>query len=240
MDAAAEPSTSLAWGFAALSLLVAAGFVFEVAWASRRSGADGAATRRRSATAALGVCAWLLVTGGAAAMGWLWFWPPPPTMFVLLFVLVTLAVVVVRSPLGALLAAWLPLWWLVGHQAFRIPVELLLHAAYEEGVIGVQMTYLGRNFDIATGLTALLLGAAEAIRPLPRWVLQAWNWVGLALLVNIVTVAILSAPVPFRRFTIGPPNVFVTQLPFVWLPAVLVLTALLGHLLVFRRLRAAA
>jgi hypothetical protein len=33
-----------------------------------------------------------------------------------------------------------------------------------------------------------------------------------------------------------PANVWVTRPPFVWLPAVLVLAALLGHLVLFRRL----
>lgn len=34
-----------------------------------------------------------------------------------------------------------------------------------------------------------------------------------------------------------PANVWITWPPFVWLPAVLVPVALLGHLLLFRRLR---
>jgi hypothetical protein len=33
-----------------------------------------------------------------------------------------------------------------------------------------------------------------------------------------------------------PSNIWVTQAPWVWLPAVMVLAALLGHVLVFRRL----
>ena len=59
---------------------------------------------------------------------------------------------------------------------------------------------------------------------------------GLALLIAIVTIAILSSPVPFRTFDAGPANTYVTGFPGVWLPAVLVQAALLGHLLVFRRL----
>ena len=142
-----------------------------------------------------------------------------------------------RSALGSLLAQHLPVAWLVGHQAFRILVELLLHRAYAEGLIGVQMTYLDRNLDILTGLSALVIGLILVRRALPRWLLLTWNWLGLALLVNIVTIAVLSAPTPFRVFLQGPPNVFVTQFPFVWLPAVLVQAALIGHLLLFRHLQ---
>ena len=49
---------------------------------------------------------------------------------------------------------------------------------------------------------------------------------------------ILSAPLPFRVFWNEPANVWVTRVPWVWLPAVLVLAALLGHIVVYRRLRA--
>ena len=65
---------------------------------------------------------------------------------------------------------------------------------------------------------------------------MGWNVLGTALLATIVTIAILSAPLPIRVFTEGPTNVWVTGFPGVWLPAVLVQAALLGHLLVFRKL----
>ena len=63
-----------------------------------------------------------------------------------------------------------------------------------------------------------------------------WNVLGLALLVNVIVVALLSTPV-FRAFGDDQLNVFVTYTPFVWLPAVMVLAALAGHLIVFRALR---
>jgi hypothetical protein len=64
-----------------------------------------------------------------------------------------------------------------------------------------------------------------------------WNALGLLLLVNIVTIAIVSTP---RVAAFGPErlNTFITYPPFVWLPAIMVLAALAGHLLIFRALRA--
>ena len=56
----------------------------------------------------------------------------------------------------------------------------------------------------------------------------------MLLLANIVTVAIFSMPTEFRVFMNEPANLFVAHVPYVWLPAVLVPAALLGHLLVFR------
>jgi hypothetical protein len=116
----------------------------------------------------------------------------------------------------------------------------MLHRAYEQGVIGVQMTWSGRNFDVVTGLGALVLGLwlwrRGEERPIPSAVIWAWNLLGLGLLVNIVTIAILSMPTPVRAFD-GPPNTFVAEFPWVWLPTVMVTAALFGHLLVARRLR---
>ena len=58
---------------------------------------------------------------------------------------------------------------------------------------------------------------------------------GLALLINVVTVAALSMPTPFQRF--HPANVFVVEPPFVWLPLFLVQSALFGHVALLRRIR---
>ena len=223
---------SLAAGFACLSLLVAAAFVASVAWANRLS----PSTAVSLPLATLCTVLWLALTGAVAGFGLLRFWPPPPTMFLLLLVAVAGVAWIVRSRLGAHLADSLPLWCLVGFQVFRVVVELLLHQAFVEGHIGIQMTYLGRNLDIVSGITGLLLGFVLRLRTVHPYLVLAWNAIGLALLINIVTIAILSADTPFRYFTDGPANTFVTRVPFVWLPAVLVQAALLGHLLVFRRL----
>jgi len=59
----------------------------------------------------------------------------------------------------------------------------------------------------------------------------------MLLLTNIVVVAILSTP-KFAAFGPDRLNVFVFYPPFVWLPAVLVLAALAGHLIVFRAVSA--
>jgi hypothetical protein len=115
-----------------------------------------------------------------------------------------------------------------------------MHRAYTEGLMPVQMSYSGRNFDIITGVTAVLLGAWLAFtRRESRGLVLLWNTLGLALLVNILVVALLSTPTPMRVFMNEPANVWISRAPWVWLPAVLVLAALCGHVLVYRRLASA-
>ncbi len=179
---------------------------------------------------------WLGFTGVTAWLGVLSFETIPPTMLILLVMAFVLTVVTAFSSVGTQLAATVPLSLLVGFQSFRILVEIWLHRGYEAGLFPVQMTYSGLNFDIVSGATALVLGVLIWKRNVPAGVIQAWNILGTILLVAIIIVAVLSAPLPFRVFNNGPANTWVTGFPGVWLPAILVQAALLGHLLVFRRL----
>ena len=161
---------------------------------------------------------------------------PAPALLLLLGLSVLTALLVFSSP-GARLALRVPLASVVTLQAFRIGVEWLLHRFYLEGTVPVQMTYAGRNFDVVSGVTGLGLGLwLLGGRPLSHGALLAWNVVSLGLLLNIVTVAVLSTPVPFRQFLEGPPNLLPSTFPYIWLPSFLVQLALASHLLVFRKM----
>ena len=159
----------------------------------------------------------------------------PPFAFLVLGILI-LAALVASGGYGRRLADGVPLWILVGVQGFRLPLEVAMHAMYERGIMPVQMSYSGRNFDIVTGFAAIIVAALLMAGRAGRGLVLGWNLLGLALLLNIVTIAILSTP-RFRYFGDNQLNVWVTYPPFVWLPAVMVLAALAGHLLVFRALR---
>lgn len=211
--------------------------------AGKRLGEPEAVRRRATMLAAIGMLGYLAVMGGLAAAGVFGHWDRlPPSIMPGFLGAIVVTVIVARSSLGRALADGLPLALLVGFQGFRIPVEIMLHRAAEQGVIGTQMSWSGLNFDVVSGIAGAGLGVwlwqRGENQPMPRAMLLAYNLLGLGLLTNIVTIAVLSMPTPFRAFD-GPPNVFVASVPFVWLPTVMVMAALLGHLLLFRRLRRA-
>jgi hypothetical protein len=212
--------------------------------AGKRLGEPPAVRHRATLLTVVGMIAYLGVTGALAAAGVLGHWDRVPPSFMPAFVLALLVTVMLaRSSVGRSLADGLPLALLVGFQGFRIPVEIMLHRAAEQGVIGWQMSWSGLNFDVVSGIVGAGLGLwlwqRGEDQPPPRALLWGFNLLGLGLLTNIVTIAVLSMPTPFRAFD-GPPNVFVASVPFVWLPTVMVMAALLGHLLLFRRLRQAS
>jgi hypothetical protein len=140
------------------------------------------------------------------------------------------------SPFGRTLIEGLPLSWLVGYQVFRIAVELLLWLLYREGVLPEQMTFEGANLDIVSGASALFVAGLLARGMQGRWLVWVWNCGALLLLVNIVVIAVRSMPGPWRAYTSEPPNTIVLSGVFVWIPALYVLAAWFGHVLVFRAL----
>lgn len=222
--------------FIVIPLLLVAALVAGVAIGSRRLGESPAARRRAVLVTIAAAAAWMASTWGAAQSGALLdFRRTPPPFALLVVAIVLLAARIALTRYGRRLAVGVPLWALVGVQAFRLPLELAMHALVGRGIMPEQMSYSGRNFDIVTGSTAIVVAAMVWAGRGGRGLVAAWNILGLALLLNIVTVAILSTP-RFRYFGDDRLNVFVMYPPFVWLPAVMVLAALAGHLLVFRAL----
>jgi len=237
-DASLPASALVTGGFIVLPLALAAALPAGVAVAGRRLGASPSSTRRAVSVTAIATAAWLALTWVAASTGVLRrFDAKPPPFAFLVVAIAALGLVVAFSPMGTRLVAGLPLSVLVGVQVFRFPLELLMHRAYEDGLMPVQMSYSGRNWDILTGFTAGLLGLALRRWRLPRWVVMGWNVGGLLLLANVVGIAIVSTPI-LRWFGDDRLNTWVAYPPFVWLPAVMVVAAWAGHLLVFRKLAA--
>jgi hypothetical protein len=182
------------------------------------------------------ILGWLIVPGMLALRGVLDRTAAPPPALVMIGILTLGTITLAWSKVGGRIASSTSLAALVGYQFFRVPVEWVLHRLFVEGVVPVQMTYAGRNFDIVSGITAgivaMLLVAGRGGRPL----VLVWNLLGLVLLLNIVVVAALSTPTPLRHFMNEPANRLPGMFPYVWLPSFLVQAALFGHLVVFRAL----
>ena len=182
----------------------------------------------------------MAITWRVADAGALLDWDStPPPFAVLVVAIFAIATGLAAGKIGLRLSRYLPLWVLVGVQSFRFPLEIAMHRMAERGVMPDQMSYSGQNFDILTGISAIVVALLIRAGVAGRRLALIWNLAGLGLLINIVTVAIVSTP---RFAWFGPDrlNVWVMYAPFVWLPAVMVLAALAGHLIIFRAVRAVA
>lgn len=127
--------------------------------------------------------------------------------------------------------------WLTLLHMVRIPVEIILYFMFVAGYIPDLMTFDGYNFDILSGLSAPVMYYAVFTR---NWIgkkgLLIWNFICLALLINIVSIAVLSAQTPIQQLAFDQPNIGVAFFPFVWLPAVIVPIVLFAHLASIRQL----
>jgi hypothetical protein len=178
----------------------------------------------------------LAVEGWLADAGIMRQWEQvPPPLVPLVIVAMAMALTAALSSFGGRLAVRVPLAALVGFQGFRLPLELAMHRAALDGLMPVQMSYSGWNFDIVTGASALVVAGLLAAGFAPRWLVVAWNTLGSALLLIIVTIAVASTPT-FAAFGPDRLNTWVADPPYVWLPGVLVPAALFGHLLAWRAL----
>lgn len=208
-----------------------------VAWL--RLAARTGALSPRSVRPVLGaLAAWMVVAGGLSLAGVLHSEAFPPPLMILLWIAAAGVVAVVAVPRSRRAIVAAPLWATVLLQCFRLPLELVMHRASVESVMPAPMSFDGRNFDIVTGALALVLGLwlwsrERAGKEPPRAAVWAYNLVGIGLLVNVIVVAVMCMPGPMQRIVTDPPNVWVTYLPFVYLPAVLVPLALWGHLSTF-------
>lgn len=182
-----------------------------------------------------GVLVWLGVPAVLAIRGtFLQFGEAPPNLMRVVIPMAILIVIFSFSSWGKRAAERLPLTLLVGIQAFRLPLEILLYFLAERKLLASEMTMAGYNFDIVTGVLAFVLWILLHKQMASSWMLWAFNVIGTLLLVAVVTIAILGFPEPFGLF--DPPNLLVAFYPWVWLPTFLVQLAFVSHLLLFRKL----
>lgn len=184
----------------------------------------------------------LLLMGGSAAAassGWLSrFDLQPPPMVIMIAAVLLGSLALGLSRIGARLAQTVPLLTLIGLQSFRLPLELAMHRAAERGIMPVELSYSGYNFDIITGAAAAALYIVGVLRrDLPRSWVWAWNVWGILCLVVIVVIAVSTSPM-VRAFGDDPAhiNTWVLFVPYVWLPVIMVSTAIVGHIVLTRHL----
>jgi hypothetical protein len=225
-----------ALGIPLIALLLSLGFV----WAVLHSAPSAAPAQQRARTllVAGATALWLGLLAVVAESGLLARFdlrPPPLALFILGCLVAGL--LLGFSRVGGWLSTGLPLWLLVGSQAFRLPLELVMHRAAEDGLMPSALSFSGYNFDILSGSSALLLAPLLARYRVPRALVMAWNALGIAALVNIFVIAVLTAPFVHA---LGPNQIndWVAYFPYVWLPGVMVLLAIAGHVVVSRRLLA--
>jgi len=174
---------------------------------------------------------WMLFQAVTAKSGFYLFTDTFPPRLALFSVFPAVLLIAVCLLTGRDFIERLPLKILTGIHVVRIPVELVLSWLYGQGLIPQVMTFHGWNFDIVSGILAVIVtwSAFRGGRVNTK-MLVAFNVVGLLLLANIVTIAILSLQSPIQKLAFDQPNRAVLYFPYIWLPAMIVPVVLFSHL----------
>lgn len=139
------------------------------------------------------------------------------------------------SPLGRILARNLTFRSLVGFQTFRFLAELVIFFGVQAGIAPVQLSLEGYNPDIYFALWSIY-GYFTFAKTEKLAVIKIWNLLGLFSLLIIMFIGLTSMPSPIRLFPEEPSNIWVTQVPYILLPGVLVTAAITGHFILWRKL----
>jgi hypothetical protein len=126
--------------------------------------------------------------------------------------------------------------FLIMTHALRLPIEIVLYILFLQKKIPEIMTFSGLNFDILMGISAILILIYIRFinKKLPKLFLIIWNSVGIFLLVNIVMIALLSAPLPIQQFGFAQPNIAILFFPYTYLPCIVVPIVFIAHIMGLR------
>lgn len=152
----------------------------------------------------------------------------PPMLFLLILFII---------PKGRRLIDSLNLKTLTILHILRIPVEIVIYWLFLNKAVPEVMTFEGRNLDILSGLSAPLVWYFGFARGgLNKGLLLIWNVVCLGLLLNIVTIVLLTVATKLEPFAFDGSKLAMIYFPFLLLPACLVPIVLFSHLAAIRQL----
>lgn len=200
-----------------------------------------AAIRRANPGKALyivaGLIAWLTILGVLANQAFFThFNTMPPRLLLALVPVVGLATILFFTPAGQRFYDALPLSILTYLHVVRIPVEIVLYQLFVWHQVPQMMTFEGLNLDILSGLTAPIIAYLTFKKNLHKRWLLSWHIVCLGLLLNVLIIAILSAPLPFQQLNFDQPNIGIARFPFIWLPGFVAPFVGISHLVAIRQL----
>ena len=206
------------FGFAVLTLVMYAILLAGIKRAIAKTSWDESKKKSIYNRVLISIIAWTILISVLSLNGFFQDFSgvPPRFMIVLVVPLITILIATFSKSTKEVLLH-VPAAHLVRLQVFRVFVEILLWMAFLQNLLPVQLTFEGRNFDVISGLTAL---PAAYLLVNSRKGLIIWNLFTLGLLINVVSVAILSLPTPFRIFE--DELTIVASFPFIWLPGLLV------------------
>jgi hypothetical protein len=181
---------------------------------------------------------WAILQSVVSLTGFYQNWTAIPPRFIFLIAPpLILIITLFNLRTGQAFIDRLKIEWLTILHVVRIPVEIVLYLIFLDKLIPEEMTFEGMNWDVLSGASApIIYFLVFKAKNTNRRVLLIWNFICLGLLLNVVTIAMLSAKTPFQQLAFEQPNIGVAYFPFVLLPSLVVPLVLFSHLAAIRQL----
>lgn len=162
---------------------------------------------------------------------------PPRFIFLLIPAIISM-LIIFNSKIGMSFVSKFDLRYLTLIHIVRIPVEIVLYYLAINKLVPSMMTFEGLNFDIISGISAIVVYYLYFVKKQSnKKYLLVWNYVCLLLLINIVSIAILSLPTKFQVLSLQQANIGVGYFPFVFLPSIIVPIVAFSHFAAISQLK---
>ncbi|MBV6645206.1 MAG: hypothetical protein KI790_07140 [Cyclobacteriaceae bacterium] len=156
----------------------------------------------------------------------------PPRLFIFVLPAFLLLIGLFAFPKVRAFFMKMPLTTLTYLHIIRVPVEIVLWWLSQEKMIPVEMTFEGSNYDILSGISAPFAGVfLVGMKSKSKFGAVIWNVLALALVINVVAIAIRAMPYFHDPAVFAVPNQAVLHFPFVWLPTFVVPVVVAAHII---------
>lgn len=195
-------------------------------------------SRGAKLTLAVFIGLWIGLAAAAGAAGFIAISRPFPMIGPFFAAPLLAAVIASFSPSARAAMLGLPLRLMIGLNIGRVFAVLFL-LLETEGRLAGPFPFFAAWGDIITGAGALLLLLiARRDDALPTGVTTVWNLFGIADLVSAISLGVMSAEgSPLQVFTTSPGSAAMQQLPWSFVPTVLVPFWLILHAIIWVKLR---
>jgi len=128
------------------------------------------------------------------------------------------------------------IYLLLAINILRIPIEFVLYSLFKAKMLAREMTFIGFNYDIIFGITALVfLIIGIFFRKIFYFqIFRLCNIFGICSVLIVVILGILSSPIPIQLIAYDQPNIAMLRFPYALLPNLVVLLVILSHILLLR------
>ncbi len=182
-----------------------------------------------------GMAMWLMYLLALDQLGALRSFDMPPRIpLLVVFPAITIILIAVNRKFMRQALENTPLYLPIALQSFRILVELLIYATYQQGTFPQRATFEGLNFDILVGISAILASVAIARNLLKRQGILIWNIASMSIL--SLTVYSFISTYYFTDFGTSAIGFDFVQFPYLLLASVLLPIAIFLHVFSLRQI----